>query len=316
MSTASVTRIRGTERAEMGAGLDALARDLGAAARRDVPLARYTSMRVGGPADLVLTASSAEELVNAVTLARRYGVPWRVLGSGCNVLIADAGLRGLVIINRAASVSLENTRVRAESGAMLAKVARTCADAGLKGMTWAEGLPGTVGGAVVGNAGAFGGDVAGCLERAAVVGPDDRVVERRGGWFDFTYRGSRLKRRESEGFVVVWAAFRLRVGDRTRLLARAEEVLTERRRRHPTGPTMGSTFKNPPGGYAGQLIEEAGLKGYRVGGAVVSPEHANFLINEGDATAEDVRQLIAQIQREVKRASGVELALEIELLGW
>jgi UDP-N-acetylmuramate dehydrogenase len=273
-------------------------------------------MRVGGPADLLVTAGSAEELVQAATLARRYGIPWRVLGAGCNVLIADAGLRGLVIVNRAASLSFKDTQVLVDSGAMLAKVARACADAGLAGLTWAEGLPGTVGGAVVGNAGAFGGDIAGSLECATLVDPDGRIVEHDTAWFDFTYRRSRLKGPEFTGFVLVSAVFNLRPADRTTLLARGEEVLKERRTRHPAGPTMGSTFKNPADGYAGQLIEEAGLKEYRVGGASVSSQHANFLINEGDATAQDVRALIEHIQREVKLRSGVELALEVELLGW
>jgi len=316
VSERRVTVERQTRSGTPEAALDRLARAVGPSAQRHVPLSQLTSMRVGGPAELLVTVESTEELMEAVRLAREYDVAWRVLGGGCNVLVADTGLAGLVIINRAAGVSVEDNLVRAESGARLAKVARTCSEAGLSGMTWAEGLPGTVGGAVVGNAGAFGGDVAGSLASAAVLGPGGTVRERDDAWFDFRYRGSRLKGPDGRGFVVISAAFHVRPGDKSALKARAEEVLAERRARHPVGPTMGSTFKNPADGYAGRLIEEAGLKGCRVGGARVSPQHANFLVNEGGATAEDVLNLIEHVQREVEQQSGVKLALEVEMLGW
>lgn len=298
----------------VGDAPDELARVLGPDARRNVPLSRFTSIRVGGPADLLIVVESAEKLVQVVTLAREHAVPYCVLGGGCNILVADAGLRGLAIINRASSVSFEDGLVRADSGAMLAKVARRCAGAGLAGLTWAAGVPGTVGGAVVGNAGAFGGDVGGSMASARVLGSDGEVVEREGGWFDFTYRGSRLKG-AGGGVVVVSAAFRVQPGERSALMARTEQVLDERRLRHPGGATMGSTFKNPANGYAGQFIEQAGLKGRRVGGARISSKHANFVINEGGATAEDVMELVQLTRREVARRSGVELALEIEVLG-
>lgn len=316
MSEASAAVSRPTVYAVPEAALNRVAGALGPGVRRGVPLSQFTSMRVGGPADLLVVVESAAELIRVVTLAREQGIPSRVLGGGCNVLVSDAGLRGLVIINRTCAVSVGEGLVRAESGALLAGVARACVQAGLAGMTWAVGLPGTVGGAVVGNAGAFGGDVAGSIASATLLTPDGDVVEREGEWFDFTYRGGRLKRASGRGFIVVSAAFNGRPGDRSALMARAEEVLVERRARHPAGPTMGSTFKNPVDGYAGHLIEEAGLKGRRVGDARVSPQHANFLVNEGDATAEDVVNLIARIQREVERQLGVRLALEIEMLGW
>jgi len=316
VSEASVAVSRPTGDAVPEAALDRVAQALGPSAQRDVPLSRFTSMRVGGPADLLVVVEGAEQLVRAVTLAREQGVPWRVLGGGCNVLVSDVGLRGLSIINRAGAMSVGEGLARVESGAMLAGVARTCVEAGLAGMTWAVGLPGTVGGAVVGNAGAFGGDIAGSIASATLLTPGGDTVEREGEWFDFTYRGGRLKGASGRGFIVLSAALHVRPGDRSALMTRAEEVLAERRARHPAGPTMGSTFKNPIDGYAGQLIEEAGLKGRRVGEARVSSEHANFLVNEGHATAEDVVNLIERIQREVERQSGVRLALEIEMLGW
>ncbi len=310
------------------AKLSALADALGLEVSRDVALAPFTSMRVGGPADLLTVAENPEELVRAVRLAREHGVPWRVLGGGCNVLIADEGVRGLVIVNRTASVSVEDGTVRAESGAKLAAVAQRAVEADLAGMAWAAGLPGTVGGAVVGNAGAFDRDIASVLRSASILEPDGEIRERPTGWFQFRYRGSRLKREardESEekgsagpqsGYVILEALFELEPGGGDELRARADEIMTWRRTRHPAGATMGSTFKNPPGQHAGRLIERAGLKGERIGGVQVSEQHANFFINLGDATASEVLALIERVQAEVKRQFDVALELEIETVGW
>lgn len=306
--------------------LSALAEALGPRARHNVALAPFTSMQVGGPADLLFRAEGTEELLRAVRLARQYDVSWRVLGSGCNVLVADCGVGGLVIVNRAASIFLEEDIIRAESGARMAIVAQRAVEVGLDGLAWAVGLPGTVGGAVVGNAGAFGGNIAGTLRSATILEANDEVRERPNGWFRFRYRGSRLKEavgsRDGDGdagscdCLVLEARFGLEPGDVEGLRARANEILTWRRMRHPSGSTMGSTFKNPPDHHAGRLIEQAGLKGYRVGGAQISEEHGNFFMNRGDATASDVLALIEHAQAEVEQQFGVTLELEIELLGW
>ncbi len=309
--------------------LDALAAALGQCVRRDEPLVHYTAMRVGGPADLLVVCESVDEVVGAVELARLHGVDWRLLGGGCNVLVADSGARGLVIVNRAARIEFEGRVARAEAGALLAVLAREAVERGLAGLEWAAGLPGTVGGAVVGNAGAFEGDIAGVLRSATVLGPDGAVVERSAGWFEFRYRLSRIKRQggyppsfppiggdEGGGYVVLAATFGLQSGDPEALAARADEILEWRRTRHPGGATMGSTFKNPPGNHAGYLIEQAGLQGYRIGGAQISELHGNFFMNTGDATAADVLALIEHARAEVKRQFGVELGLEIELVGW
>jgi UDP-N-acetylmuramate dehydrogenase len=298
------------------AALDALADELGPRVQQGGRLARFTSMGVGGPAGLLVVVESSDGLARAVGAARRHAVSFRVLGGGCNVLVADRGVRGLVIVNRAASILFEGSVVRAGSGAKLAFLARKTVDSGLGGLAWAAGLPGTVGGAVVGNAGAFGGDIAGTLRSAAVLEPDGEVVERENAWFEFAYRSSRLKGEAVTRHVVLAAAFELEPGDKAALRARADEVLAWRRAHHPSGATMGSTFKNPPDHHAGQLVEQAGLKGYRVGGARISEQHANFLINDGNATASDVLALIEHVRAEVARQFGVELALEIELLGW
>jgi len=304
--------------------LAALAEVLGPSARRGVSMAEFTSMRVGGPAELLVVVDSAPELIRSVNLARQHGIVYRVIGGGCNVLIADQGLWGLVIVNRADSISFQGERVRADSGAKLAVLAQRTVDRGLEGLAWAVGLPGTVGGAVVGNAGAFGGEVAHVLRSATILEPSGQVVERANDWFQFSYRGSRLKRglgsagqkERLENYVVLTVSFELEQGDMGALRARADDISTWRRLRHPRGPTMGSTFKNPGDEYAGRLIEQAGLKGYRIGGAEISEQHANFLINVGNATAADVMALIEHAQAEVERQSGISLELEIELLGW
>ncbi len=306
--------------------MDTLAMALGRRVRRDEPLAHYTAMRVGGPADLLIVCESVDEVVRAVGLARRHGVPWRLMGGGCNVLVADSGVRGLVIVNRAARIGFDGEMVWAEAGALLAVLAREAVEHGLAGLEWAAGLPGTVGGAVVGNAGAFEGDIASVLRSATMLEPDGAVVERPAEWFEFKYRGSRIKgagdqgSREQEaggeGYVILAATFGLQQGDPESLAARAGEILEWRRTRHPSGATMGSTFKNPPGSHAGYLIERAGLQGYRIGGAQISELHGNFFMNTGDAAAADVLALIEHARAEVKRQFGLELELEIELVGW
>jgi len=300
--------------------LDMLAAALGRRARRDEPLAHHTAMRVGGPADLLVVCESVDEMVRAVKLARRHSVEWRLLGGGCNVLVADSGVRGLVIVNRAARIEFDRAErgAWAEAGALIAVLAREAVERGLAGLEWAAGLPGTVGGAVVGNAGAFEGDIAGVLRSATVLEPGGEVVERFAGWFEFDYRSSRVKR-EMMGYqrpVVLAATFDLQQEDPEPLAARADEILEWRRTRHPAGATVGSTFKNPPGSHAGYLIEQAGLRGHRIGGAQISELHGNFFMNTGDATAADVLALIEYARAEVKRQFGVELELEIELVGW
>ena len=290
---------------------------LGDRAQRDAPLAPYTSMRVGGPADLLTICSTAEQIEEAVRLARDHAVPWRVLGGGCNVLVADAGVRGLVILNRAERTHIdEDGTAWAETGAPMAILARETVSAGLDGLVWATGLPGTVGGAVVGNAGAFGGDVASVLHSARVLERDGTAVDRPAEWFEFVYRGSRIKfAPPEERPVVLSATFHLQPGDRAALMERADEIRAWRRTRHPSGATMGSTFKNAPDAHAGRMIEGAGLKGYRIGGVKVSEQHANFLINTGQATAADVLAMIRHVQVEVEKKFGVRLEPEIEMVG-
>jgi len=305
--------IEGVMTAESNLG--ALAKALGKRVKRDEPLAPYTAMRVGGPADLLVVCESVDQVVEAAALARKRGVNWLLLGGGCNVLVADKGVRGLVIVNRAADIAFGDT-VRAEAGALLAHLARQAVERGLAGLEWAAGLPGAVGGAVVGNAGAFEGDVAGVLRSATLLEPDGEIVERPNAWFEFDYRTSRIKREKpGQRPVVLQATFELEKSDPEALAARADEILEWRRTRHPSGATMGSTFKNPPDSHAGYLIEQAGLRGSFIGGAQISELHGNFFMNTGDATAAEVMALIEHARAEVRRQFGVELELEIELVG-
>ena len=281
----------------------------------DEPLARYTSARIGGPADYVTVAGNVEVLLGAVAHAQERGLDWLVLGSGSNVLVSEAGVRGMVIVNKTRQVAFwGDGRVYAESGVNLISLARNCIARGLAGLEWAVSVPGTVGGAVVGNAGAHGGDIATVLERASILKPDGTVVEWTAEQFQYEYRDSLLKR-EKSGRVVLAATFRLKLADVGELASRADQFVARRKATQPPGASIGSMFKNPNGDYAGRLIEAAGLKGMRIGGAQISPVHANFFINADNATADDVKALVDRARQQVQQRFGVELELEIELIG-
>jgi UDP-N-acetylmuramate dehydrogenase len=285
-------------------------------------LSRYTTARVGGPAELFLTVTSTEQLLAAVDIAYGAGVSYFILGGGSNILVADGGISGLVILNRARQVGFRHSGVgvvcTAESGANLSALARQCISKGLGGLEWAIGIPGTVGGAVVGNAGAHGADIDGILLAATIWEPGFgiRVYNRED--MAYSYRHSILKRDQEAGRsrrVVLAAEFRLKPEPVDVLTARAEGFNAYRKEHQPGGASTGSMFKNPENYYAGYLIDTAGLKGFRVGNAVISEKHANFFINEGDATAEDVRSLIAEAWNSVREQYGIEMELEVELVG-
>ncbi|MGC9468555.1 MAG: UDP-N-acetylmuramate dehydrogenase [Anaerolineae bacterium] len=301
----------------LGTGMAAyqvIARAMPDAAELDAPLAQYSWVGVGGPADLLVVARSKDELVRAVKLARAHGVPWRVYGGLTNILLPDSGLRGVVVLNRARDVRFEDGyRVVADSGAIVVKVAREAVERGWGGLTWAVGLPGTIGGAVVNNAGAFGGEISRVLDCAEVLTPDGDLERVQKEWFGFQYRCSKLKG-AGDRWLVVRTAFQLRPADREHLVKKAAEYTERRQRSQPPGRTLGSTFKNPPGDYAGRLIEACGLKGARCGGIAVSEHHANFFINDGTGTAADFRALLEQVKGAVRKQFGVELEPEIEIL--
>lgn len=282
------------------------------------PLARYTSARVGGPADYLVVALSAEELAQACRIGWEMGLPLFILGGGSNVLVSDAGFRGLVVLNHARRVefteSPDGVRVRAESGANIGSLARQCVMRGYRGIEWAAAVPGTVGGAVFGNAGAHGGDMAGSLVLADILQRDGSVQEWTSERLGFAYRSSILKREPGEG-IVLSADLRLWRGGSEEAMGQVDQLVAHRKRTQPGGASIGSMFKNPPGDYAGRLIEAAGLKGYRVGNAEISTIHANFFLNDGDTRASDVKALIDRARDEVEHKFGVRLELEVELVG-
>jgi len=287
--------------------------------RLNEPLARHTFYRIGGPADLFFRAQSAGELATAVKLARQSGVPCFVLGIGTNLLVSDYGVRGLVVQNRARAVTWtemgDQMWVTAESGASLSRLARQAARQGWAGLTWACGIPGTVGGGVVQNAGAHGACLADVLQSVTVLDEGDAAQRIPAGNLELGYRSSIFKEKTGRAWVILAAEMVLQRGDPEELAARIAGHDAWRRERQPVGASCGSVFKNPPGDYAGRLIEAAGLKGQRVGGAEISPLHANFIVNAGGAMARDVVALIDRARDEVKRQFGVSLELEIELVG-
>jgi UDP-N-acetylmuramate dehydrogenase len=293
---------------------------LGTAARRAEPLARHTSIRVGGPADLFFVARSPDDLRRAVDEAHRLGVPWRIIGGGSNLLIADAGIEGLVVKATAPGAEIRLASegnvplVEADAGAVLAAVGKQAALRGLAGLEWAVNVPGTVGASVVNNSGAFGSCVSEHLIRATLFDPVHGTRTIGADTLTYGYRTSSLKRGDLTG-VVLTATYRVALGDRGQLRARIAEIQATRRATQPTGYSLGSMFANPPGDAAGRLIEQSGLKGHRVGHAEVSELHGNFIVNRGHATAQHVAELMCHIQDVVWRTAKVWLTPEVQLVG-
>ncbi len=291
---------------------------LGARARLAEPLARHTSFRIGGPADLLVHVGTAAELALVVRTATAHGLPLTVLGGGSNVLVGDGGIPGVVVkltgIFRRVAWEADGDAVVARAGAavQLGRLARAALARGLAGLEYAEGIPGTVGGALVMNAGAYGGEIAAAV--SAVEGVDAQGVARTlaGDALAFAYRHAALPR----GFVVTAVCLRLRREAPAVIAARMAAARARRLESQPQGrPNSGSMFKNPPGDYAGRLVEAAGMKGERVGRAHISEKHANFIVNEGGALAADVKALMDAAQRVVWERSGVWLEPEVRLIG-
>ena len=305
-----------------GAAFDAVAigtaiqRRIGVKTSRDEPLARFTTMRVGGPADLFATVHNVHELRAIVRFARSREIPLTLLGRGSDVVIADAGVRGLVVQNRAEGSRIDETvaTYTAESGVPMARAATETQKAGLSGLEFGLAIPGTVGGAVWANAGAHENDVAAVVDWADVLladGTESRVATPE---LRLSYRDSRFK--APTGDVVLSASFHLESADAATIAGRLDEIRKWRREHQPLGiPSAGSAFRNPTGDSAGRLIDAAGLKGLRIGGAAISEKHANFIVNDRKGSAADVRAVLERARDEVARQFGVELVPEIELVG-
>ncbi|MEO8608328.1 MAG: UDP-N-acetylmuramate dehydrogenase [Chloroflexota bacterium] len=286
-------------------------------------LARYTAARLGGAADwLYVAKESTAELAEVVSTAWKHEIPVRVLGGGANVLVSDKGVRGLVVINDVTEITFgdwhDGRNVSAASGTSMTILARKCASRGLSGLEWMASVPGTVGGAVVNNAGAHGGDMAASLIDAVVLSADKGAQIWTLEELQYGYRSSALKVRKDRDFLVLLAQFGLKPADPPDIQAQMEHFIEYRKTTQPPGASLGSIFKNPPDDFAGRLIEAAGLKGYQIGGAQVSPIHANFFINHSGAnaaTASDYYALIRHVQQTVHKYSGIDLEMEVELVG-
>jgi UDP-N-acetylmuramate dehydrogenase len=294
--------------------LDALAAERGIALETDAPLAPLTTLRVGGPAARVAAPASTEELVAVVRLAAEAGLPTILLGKGSDIVVADAGIRGLVVRTRADGVTVDGLRVHAEAGASMTALAKRCARDGLAGFDWAISIPGTFGGAVWANAGAHGGEMADVLVEVDVLDPRDAAPRRLAAdECGFGYRESRFKH-SSE--VILGGVIQLAAGDPDEIRALVDAHQAHRRATQPLAhQSAGSVFRNPPGDHAGRLIEAAGLKGHRVGSAQVSTLHANFIVTDRGGRAADVRALGDHVRATVADRFGVELRYEIEFVG-
>lgn len=296
--------------------LSALRSAFGERLQENVILAPFTSTRIGGPADALITVKSADELAETVARLWELGVAYTLFGGGSNVLVSDRGVRGVVILNRAKAVRFETgdqPKVWAEAGAGFSSLAQRAAEEGLSGLEWAAAVPGTVGGAVYGNAGAFDGDMAGNLIYAELLTENGRErwpVEK----MEYGYRTSALKRSTLK-FVILAAEMRLSHSTKEAVRFKISEFVSRRKSTQPPGASMGSMFKNPPGDFAGRLIEAAGLKGTRIGNAEISSVHGNFFVNHGDTKASDIRALIELAQKTVAEKFGIKLELEIEMIG-
>lgn len=314
---------------------------LGVAVGRDEPLAHHCTFRIGGPAELYAAADDVHTLERLGDLATEHDIPVTILGGGSNVLISDRGVRGLVVANHAREIRMSSpdsdpNEVSAEgvragwphatsglhlvvdSGVALAGLARWAIREGWSGFEWAVSIPGTVGGAIICNAGAHGGQIANNLAWALVEEPGSGRRKMTASEIRFGYRDSILKQRLASAklpLIVLQGGFQLEAGNVTEMAARADSFLAKRRASQPVEPSAGSVFRNPPGDYAGRLIEVAGLKGHRIGGVQVSPQHANFIINTGEGLAVEVAELIRLIQQRVLEGTGIALVPEILYLG-
>ncbi len=316
---------------------------LGVRVSQQEPLARHTTFRIGGPADLYTIAPTAAQLTGLAALAAERQIPLTILGGGSNILVSDAGVRGLVIAVQARSHGLradltgpdgvKRPYLVADAGVLLAGLARWAIKNGWAGLEWAVSVPGTLGGAVIGNAGAHGGDMAGSVAWVAAWQPGQGRQLLAADELAYSYRNSRLKealvtgeaqagglvQRPSTGAgappVVLTVGLHAIPGDPDEMAARAEQYLARRRASQPTEPSAGSIFRNPPGDYAGRLVEAAGLKGQHCGGAQISPRHANFIINTGAASAADVVTLMSLMRQRVYEQTGIRLLPEIVFLG-
>ena len=282
---------------------------------RNEPMKRHTTFRIGGPADYYLCPHSAKEIQKVVEICREEKLPYFILGNGSNLLVSDQGYRGVVIQlwKNVSDIRVEGCLIHAKAGASLAKIASEALEEGLTGMEFAAGIPGTLGGAVVMNAGAYGGEMKDILKEVLVMDQQGRIFTLEKKDLKLGYRTSAVK---EKGYIVLAAVLELRPGDREEIRKLMEDLKQKRVEKQPLDlPSAGSTFKRPEGYFAGKLIMDAGLRGFSVGGAQVSEKHCGFIVNTGGASASDVLTLIREVQKRVREKFGVELETEVKFLG-
>lgn len=281
----------------------------------DEPMSKHTTFRIGGPASYFVTPMDTEELYQVVVLCKAERVPFFLLGHGSNILVSDKGIGGVVIqlYKNYAKFSIEGNLVKAEAGIMLNKLGQEIRDAGLTGFEFAAGIPGTLGGAVMMNAGAYGGEMKDIVESVSLMDYDGNLIKKSGEEMDFSYRHSIV---EDEELIVLGATLKLNPGNIEDITAKMQELALARKTKQPLEfPSAGSTFKRPEGYFAGKLIMDSGLAGYRVGDAEVSEKHCGFVINKGHASAKDVMTLIDDVRNTVYDKFKVELSPEVRFVG-
>lgn len=281
----------------------------------DEPMKLHTSFKIGGNADVFISASDIDEIKAAVSLCKKDGVPYMIMGNGTNMLVGDGGIRGAVIQLRGGlqEYSVDGERVTAQSGILMSKLASVLMREGLSGFEALSGIPGTLGGGIYMNAGAYGSEIKDVVKEVTYITPDGEVKTSCADELDFSYRHSMFCGGE---YIILSAVLELKKGEKDKIKAETDEYNKRRCEKQPLNmPSAGSTFKRPEGYFAGKLIQDSGLMGYTVGGAQVSEKHAGFVVNCGGATAKDVTELIEYIKNTVKEKSGVELVPEIRLIG-
>lgn len=277
------------------------------------PMADHTTFRIGGPADIYVTPRSVDDLAAAIRLCRVSDAPYRIIGNGSDLLVADEGLRCVVfqVLDNLSAIEVEGDRVRVQAGATNAAVARAALAAGLAGFEFASGIPGTIGGAAIMNAGAYGGEFKDVAVELTCLTPEGETAKVSRDEADWSYRHSMM---DAAGYVVVEAVLQLERDERAAIKARMDDLQARREEKQPLEmPSAGSTFKRPEGYFAGKLIQDSDLRGYRVGGAQVSEKHTGFVVNAGGATAADVMRLIEDVQNRVQERFGVRLEPEVRI---
>lgn len=281
----------------------------------DEPMKKHTTFRVGGNADFFVIPKTVEEVKQTIMLCVEQDMPYYILGNGSNLLVGDKGYRGVVIqiYKEMNNIFVDGQKIKVQAGALLSKIGSVALEAGLTGFEFAAGIPGTMGGAVVMNAGAYGGEMKDVLEEVTVLTKEGEVLILSKEQLDMGYRTSVVAKKD---YIVLKATIALELGDRDAIKARMDELKVQRTTKQPLEfPSAGSTFKRPEGYFAGKLIQDAGLRGFQVGGAQVSEKHCGFVINKGDATAADIVELMKQVSERVKEKFGVELEPEVKRLG-